>query len=213
MYLRLVAVALCFTTLAACSNLPADWQLKKSRQGIDYFTRQSPLPRLPEYKAVTTINAPLSKVKQVLLDFDGHPEWIYGCEASNILQLDDFTNATLYQVTRLPIIRNRDIVLSATSASGDDKSFIITLTASPDFCLNQSSLHCEKVLRSNHVRVTQAQGKFVLTPLGDQQTQITWTQYMHPAGSLPLWLFRANLAQVPIKTLRNLKLQLEQPRP
>lgn len=207
---HLIIMALLITA-TGCARLPTDWQLKKTTDDIQYYTRQSPLPRLPEYKAVVIVDAALSKVKQFLMDFDHHPEWVFGCEKSKILALDNYSDATIYQITRLPIVRNRDIIMAATTASGSDKTFSIRMASAPDFCNDKNSVSCKEVKQSRRVRVTQAEGEFLLTPISPTQTQIQWTQYLDPAGSLPVWLYRANLAQVPIKTLKKLKAQLEQP--
>lgn len=209
----LAALVIGIALLPGCAQLPSSWQTQKEKPPVTYSTRSSPLPALPEFKAEVTVQAPMAKVKNVLMDFARHPQWVFGCQRSEIISLDNYTDATVYQVTQLPIVRNRDVIMAAKARDGennhDQPTFTVTLEAVPDFCQDNTSTGCQRVNQSKLVRVRQAQGSFTLTELAPEQTHVSWQQYLDPAGSLPAWLYHANLAQVPIKTLRNLKQLVE----
>ncbi len=209
----LAALFVSVAVLPGCAQLPASWQVQKEKPPVTYSTRSSPLPALPEFKAEVTVQAPMSVVKNILMDFARHPQWVFGCQRSDIIALDNYTDATVYQITQLPIVRNRDVIMAAKARDGENNqgqpTFTVTLEAAPDFCQNNTSAGCQRVNQSKLVRVRQAQGSFTLTELAPGQTQVIWQQYLDPAGNLPAWLYRANLAQVPIKTLRNLKQLVE----
>ena len=208
------ALFVILTLFSGCAQLPSSWHMQKQKPPVTYYTRSSPLANIPEFKAEVSVQAPMAKVKNILMDFDRHPDWVYGYKRSDIIALDNYSDATVYQETRLPIVRNRDVIMAAKARDGENNqgqsTFTVTLEAAPDFCQNNTSAGCQRVNQSNNIRVRLAHGEFTLTEIGPQQTQVAWTQYLDPAGSLPLWLYRANLAQVPIKTLRNLKQLVEQ---
>lgn len=201
------ALLLC---LSACVNLSPEWQLQKQRDGIDYFTRQSQHASLPEFKASIQVDASIAKVMELVTDFSRHPEWVYRCEQITVIALKGYSEAYLYQVNKLPIVADRDMILHGRTLSSEEGDQIrIQLSAAPNYCDNNDDEDCESIAQSKKVRVREADGEFVLNKIDKDTTQIVWQQFLDPGGAIPHWLFRALLAQVPMQSLRQLKLLLE----
>ena len=82
---------------------------------------------VPKFTAVTRLQAPMSKVMSVLMDFSRWPEWVYGCKRSEVLQIIGYQEAYVYQVTALPLVRDRDAIVHARLSSNDsgDKLTIV----------------------------------------------------------------------------------------
>ena len=194
---------------SSCATLDDQWQLKKHKGELDYYARQSQVSSLPEFKATITIDAPMDTVMNFMVDFNRHPEWVHGCKQSYVIEFGSYTDAYIYQVTKLPVVKGRDMIMHAETITGDDQQITIRMSAEPNYCEQNSNSDCNKIDDSNYVRVTDAYGQFVLTPIDDDSTQIEWTQFVDPAGGLPHWLIRSTVSQVPIKSLRNLKQILE----
>ncbi|WP_317933368.1 START domain-containing protein [Halioxenophilus sp. WMMB6] len=199
------------TSLRTTEPSPAnEWQLTKQQAGIDFYTRPSELGPLPEFKASTVLKVPKGEVMNLLLDFERHPQWVYGCQESEMIAMESYTEAYIYQVTKMPVIKGRDLIMLATTTEDyANGQTIIELQAAPDYCANNSDRDCTAIRAANYVHVQHARGRFIVTELSEQSTQIDWIQYVDPAGLVPHWLVRANLARVPIKSLRQLKALLE----
>ncbi|MFW2374816.1 MAG: START domain-containing protein [Gammaproteobacteria bacterium] len=208
---RLLGIVLLLAvTLSACATVTKDWQLQQTQDNLRYYTRLGPMESLPEFKATIDVDAPVNKVMNFMIDFSRHPEWVHGCKQSNVIALDDFSTAYIYQVTKLPIVRGRDMIMLAKVVRDNEHNQIaISLTAMPSYCDNNSESNCAQTRNSNYVRVEQAAGTFLLSAKGTNKTHIEWTQFIDPAGSLPDWLITANLSQVPTKSLRRLKQIME----
>lgn len=204
-------VSLIILLLTGCASLGDNWQLQKQQGALTYFERQGQQPSLPEFKAAITVKAPLSDVMMLMTDFKRHPEWVYGCQHSSVIALESYTEAYLYQVTALPVIRDRDMLMHAVTHNEGDGRMRIRLQAAPHFCDERESEDCEVINDSNYVRVTEAQGEFLVTRVDKTTTHIEWTQYVNPAGMLPHWVYRVALPRVPMTSLRQLKVLLEAP--
>lgn len=210
--LNIIVFILTVMMLNGCATSSKNWQLQKQQDALQYYERQGSQPSLPEFKAAITVQAPLSEVMMLLTDFNRHPEWVYGCEQSTVIALESYTEAYLYQVTALPVIKDRDMLMHATTSNLGDGRMRIRLQAVPEFCDDNNSDDCAAIKASTYVRVTEAQGEFLLTQSGDNSTRIEWTQFVDPAGLLPHWIYRMALPRVPMQSLQQLKVLLENPR-
>ena len=208
-----LAVASLTLLLSACSNLSTspDWQLQQQTADIDYFTRQSSVRSLPEFRATIEVKATIPQVMAVLTDFSRQPDWVYRCRELRVIALKGYSEVFLYQINDLPIIADRDLILHGQTITSDDGGELrIRLEAVPDYCDNNDDEDCIAINQSNKVRVQQARGEFILTKKDQSSTTIVWQQFLDPGGALPHWLFRMMLADVPIKSLSQLKRLLEQ---
>jgi len=208
--IRLLTLLILTNSLVACTSLGPDWRLTKQRDGIDYYARQSAQKSLPEFKATVKINASIPDVMQVVTDFNRYPEWVYQCQETRVIALKGYSEAYIYQINSLPVIKDRDIILhGVTHRSEDGQQMQIQLNAAPHYCENNDDEDCVAIVESPYVRVTDATGEFTLTKIDNHTTEIVWQQYLDPAGAIPHWLFRAMMARVPLQSLQKLKTIVE----
>ena len=71
----------------------------------------------------------------------------------------------------------------------------IRVSAAPDY-------HPEQPER---VRVRRALGLWLLEPLGEAQTRVTFTMHLEPGGGVPQWLINAQVVETPFDALTNLR--------
>lgn len=140
----------------------------------------------------------------LLMDFSTWPSWAYGCERIDVLQTIGYTEAYLYQVTNVPVIRDRDSILRATSTSSDGE-VVIKFESAPDYCLNNERSACASTNNSSLVRVREMSGSFSLKKFSAKEVEVTWRQHQDPGGLVPDFLVRANLSGIPLKSLTRLK--------
>ncbi len=55
---------------------------------------------------------------------------------------------------------------------------------------------------SNHVRIRSAYGSYLLQPVGEGVTRVTWQQFVDPGGALPAWMVNSMLTDLPFKSLQ-----------
>ena len=61
------------------------------------------------------------------------------------------------------------------------------------------------------VRVNNSTGKWVITPLAQNQIKVEYTIHVDPGGTLPAWLVNMFATQAPMQMFKNLKEQLKKP--
>lgn len=61
------------------------------------------------------------------------------------------------------------------------------------------------------VRVSQSEGKWVLTPVGKNRVKVEYTLHADPGGNIPAWLVNMFATKGPYESFRNLKEQLKKP--
>lgn len=200
---QLAGVAVLVLFLTGCA-VTGGWQPGREGEDVRVDFREYPGSVIPEFRAVVTIDASRSSVVSVMTDFDAWPEWVYGCRHAKILQTIGYTEAYVYQVTGLPIVRDRDMLMHAEMTTADDE-VIIEVESVPDYCENNERSSCRVPNESDLVRVTQLSATFRIKRLDNDQVKVIWQQHFDPGGSIPSWATRLMLLKVPTWSLRRLK--------
>ena len=194
------------------------WKLKASKDGVEVFTRRTRESRYHEFKAVTEIPASLVSLLSLLWDINACPRWLDRCALGEMLEARSSTkkgaeastdpdansdanpDILFYQITKMPFpTRSRDIVLRVTATTYDTeaspmKAVLLTMVATP-----------EAKPKTRYLRIRKAKGTWLLEPLDDRTTRITWTQFADPGGGLPVWMVNRMLSDMPLKSLANLR--------
>ena len=161
---------------------------------------------VPKFTAVTRLQAPMSKVMSVLMDFSRWPEWVYGCKRSEVLQIIGYQEAYVYQVTGLPLVRDRDAIVHARLSSDDSgDKLTIVFESAPDYCVKNERDACQITNQENTIRMRELVGQFVLQRRSKDETILTWEQYTEPAGMIPDWATALMLPRVPGRSLTQLQ--------
>ncbi len=203
----LLSLTLFFT---GCATKKQEWFLEQSTENVDYYTRDSHIKSLPEFKATITIDAPINQVSNYLEDFTHHPKWLYGCASSEIINQSNKNVFYIYQVSRLPLVTNRDLILRAKILRKQRGNIVeINIQSEPNYCKSNVTEPCKVINQSNYVRIHDAYGQFKLTKIDESTTRLEWRQFLDPAGSLPLAIYRFALPKVPFRSLPKLKQQIE----
>ena len=59
------------------------------------------------------------------------------------------------------------------------------------------------------VRINNSLGKWIITPLDNNQVRVEYTLHVDPAGSLPSWLVNMFSGEAPMQIFENLRLELK----
>lgn len=200
---QLAGVIVLVTFLSGCA-VTGGWQPERDGKDVRVDFREYPGSAIPEFRAVITIHASRSSVVSVMTDFGAWPEWVYGCRHAEILQTIGYTRAYVYQVTELPIVRDRDMLMHAEMTAMEDE-VVIEVESVPDYCKNNERSSCRVPNESDLVRVRELSATFRIKQLDDDQVEVSWQQHFDPGGNIPSWATRLMLAKVPTWSLQRLK--------
>ncbi len=141
----------------------------------------------------------------IMTAFGDWPGWVYGCKRAMIVHSIGYREAYLYQVTELPLVRNRDVLIHATiSPRQNGGEIVIRFEATPEYCDTKNFSACREPAESNLVRVKKMTGSFHLKQL-DDGVEVTWRQHLDPDGLIPDWATRLMMSRVPVRSLRRLE--------
>jgi len=192
-----------FYSLSSVAQGKDNWVLKKNMNDINVWTRIEPNSGLPEYKAATKIEAPISSLLEVLLDVEAYPNLFIGTKSAKLLKKESDTQIC-YMHNECPFpFSDRDGIYSSTIDRNPVNGMIrISIVALPDY----------KPKHSNRVRIPVSVGYWTLKPLHDGTVEVVYQQYADPGGSFPLWIIKLYSVNIPFKTLNNLRSQVQLPK-
>ncbi len=203
------------TSLVLLSSFAAnaqdkEWELKREKDGVSLYLRDYPNSSIPEFKGVITVESSMASIVSLLLDIESCPEWVHQCGESFPIEVISAKEQYVYQMNKLPFVRDRDIILRATLEYLDHAKLItIQMDSEADYCNDKNIEACNKIDGGKYVRVRESSGNYQLQQLNAQKIKITWRQHIDPGGRLPNWLIRSQIADFPIHTLKNLKKMIE----
>lgn len=186
---------------AETTNNITEWQERLNESGILVESRPFPGQKHQEFRATLTLTATPASVIALLQDNDACSRWLFRCEESRLLDLISNQERYFYQVTDLPFpAKSRDVIFHATLEYQDNGGIRVNVSSAPD--------HIEE---TGHVRIRHAIGYYLVEPVSDSSTRVTWQQYINPAGSLPGWLVNSMLTDLPFKSLQNMRQLVTEP--
>ena len=180
------------TVHAATDNA---WQLDISEDGIKVYTREVEGSKYREFKGVVDLDAGLPSAVGVLDNAAACVEWLHLCEESRVLDKRGWSERFIYQVSDLPFpASTRDAIFLARIRQGADGHIHVTLDSRPDF-----------IPQTRYVRIRESHGEYLLQPMPNGKTRLTWTMYIDPAGRLPAFMVNRLLTDIPLESLRNFR--------
>ncbi|GAB1256911.1 hypothetical protein NBRC116494_14130 [Aurantivibrio plasticivorans] len=181
------------------------WEHVTEEYSVRLYYRPYPQSKIPEFKAITTVQSSMASIIAVLLDSEACALWVHQCKESFPLHIVNDAEQIVYQVNDLPLAKDRDIILLARMEVADDTHSVkIFLKAASDYC-SKANPGCEKIDHNKYIHVVDSHGFYLLEQESQNQVKVTWQHYVDPAGKLPDWLARSQLKNLPLKTLHQLR--------
>lgn len=198
--LHRMAVVCGLTALVATAVHAEDWQTAKDEDGIKVSLAVVPGSDYKAYRGVTTIKAPLAKIRALQEDVAGACTWTHECKLQKLLKHEGDKAWTYTQFNTPWPVTPRDSVLEITTVQGADGSLTRNLEEVPTY------LPPEK----GFVRVAQVQGFWKLVPKGADSTEVTYQVHTEPGGSVPSFVANKFVVEAPFNTLKELRSKAEQ---
>ncbi|RZK10193.1 MAG: lipid-binding protein [Flavobacterium sp.] len=177
-----------------------DWTLKSTKNGLNIYTKTVSASGLKGIRVKCNLPAKLSQVVALIMDVDAGEEWVYGTKSSFLLKKVSPSELYYYSEVDIPWpINNRDFI-AHLKVSQDAQSKVVTI--------NGPTEANYLPVKSNIVRVTHSNGKWVLTPAKNNMVQIEYTLEVDPGGTIPVWLVNLFATSGPAETFKKMKVQV-----
>ena len=174
-----------------------EWDKIKDNGGIKLYGRSVRNSDLEEYIAVTSIDAKMEVIGEVLRDVPQYSKWITDCLSARIVKKYDRNTFVIYMVLKPPIISDRDIVLKNETVY-DYKNGCATISFS---CTKEVKIPLE----DEYTRITVMKGIFEMEYLGRNKTKIIYNLRVDPAGYVPKVVAYSVMKDYPFSTLKRLE--------
>ena len=200
---KIVFFSIVFSVLCMWGHGQGNWELKSTRTGISIFTRTFPDSRFKAVKVECELDATLSQLVAVILDVNTGAEWVYSTKTSVLLKQVSPSDLFYYSEVNIPWpISNRDFIAELKVVQ-DPATRIVTVYG-PTFA---DYLPVKKDI----VRVTKAEGKWIISPVARNRIKVEYTLRMDPGGDVPAWLINMFATKGPYESFKNLKRQIQKP--
>jgi START domain len=196
-YLLLITASLAASSTAVSNE--AEWTLEKDEEQIKLYTRPVSGSPFLAVKAITLINAPMTKVADAFGDGDGCSAWRALCKSSEVLSMVSDTERYVYLVLDLPWpLSDRDMVIHST-AQIDPASRTATVQLA-----SASSRHPAK----DYVRA-ESSGEYTIKAISDEQVEFTYIMHTDLGGDLSPDVINPQVASSTFTDIAQLRLLAE----
>ncbi|NIF15441.1 START domain-containing protein [Pantoea sp. Cy-639] len=186
------------STLAAAD----DWKLAYDREGIRVYLNEAAGSSYQQFRGISTIQAGLHTLADLQENLRVACKWLYACAQMRLLAVEG-DSTWIYLTTNLPWpTLPRDMVLQVRSERLADGTLVRHLSADPERMPEQPGL----------IRVRHLSGEWIMNPLGERSTEVTYQLQADPAGDVPGWLANRFVVDAPVVTLRTLRAVAERQR-
>ncbi|MFJ4430925.1 START domain-containing protein [Pseudomonas sp. NPDC089395] len=188
--------------LSTCALADDGWSLAYDREGIRVYLSGVADSPYQQFRGVSTIKASVSTLVDLQENLRVACKWLYACDQMRLVEVDG-DSTWVYLTTNLPWpTLPRDIILKVTTERLDDGTLVRHLSAEPGKLPEEPGL----------IRVQHLSGEWVMKPLGERETEVTYQLKADPAGDVPGWLANRFVVDAPVVTLRTLRAVAERQR-
>lgn len=184
----LAVVALCVGIAPAFGD-SRSWELVEDEDGIKVWSREVPDSDIREVRALTIMDVPASRIRQVLANTGDFPEFMPYVEEARVIE-SNRSGRVVYQRVDPPMVSPRDYVLRVTTEADRETGRYVRRWS----IANRK----DPPPREDVVRVRTNRGRWTLQRLSEERTRVEYYLFTEPGGSIPSWIVNyANSNSVP----------------
>ena len=196
-FIGLIALGMSASAAVRADGKNGDWQLRKSEDGIDVYTRSVEGSELQEFRAEMVLATRLQSLVALVEDSSAAPRWIYQCRALELIEQNSPTDKLFYMVTDAPWpVSDRDSVFRSLLIQ-DETSGAITI----EMEANADAFPAVE----EFLRIRQMHGFWQFIPQDDGMVEVIYQVHAEPGGGIPAWLANRVVVDNPYETLRNMR--------
>lgn len=189
----LLFIILCTPLFLFSNTNPIVWELKKSSNGIEIYTRKIDGSNFKEYKVQSFINAPINLILKKLISAAEYSE-NYDSGVSYFIREKPNGERVYYARQKMPWpLKDRDAVSTIKITRLSDSKIKITIKATTR----------ELPEKDNVIRIGQINGHWLLEDLGDT-VKVVQQLHLDPKGNIPAILSNSLLTRGPYKAFSKL---------
>jgi len=171
------------------------WELKKSDNGIEVYTRKAATGNLKELRVICELNAAKAQLIGALQDIDSYNSWVFCNKKSEILKTENPDKIIYYTQTHLPWpLKDRDLIVELNINPTPD-GFNAFVKSIPDYVPRNK----------DYIRVPYSLAQWHVTQASENKLKVDYTFSIDPGGSIPSWLVNATLAIGPYNSFMKLR--------
>ncbi len=194
-----------FAIILSAASTPAccqhDCELKKSEDSIFVFACKTKESRYKSVIAHFVLDCSASAFAGALLDVERYPTWQFHNIGTRLLQKIGESEIIYHSKISAPWpATDRDLVMHLKI-----KQDSITHVVSIDINAIPNYLALEK----DFLRIQVSNVHYTVTPLSKKKIDITYSLYIDPGGSVPVWMLNLAIANGPWETFYNLKKRIK----
>ncbi|MCF6170691.1 MAG: START domain-containing protein [Bacteroidales bacterium] len=179
--------------------VPADdgWVLKKDKNNIKVFTRQTAEGKMKEFRIIALLKASMTQLVATLEDVEAYPQWMSDVKSTKILRQFNPNEKYYYIEIDAPWpISNRDnIIHFQLQADTIGQVVTIKVEGMPDYIPEKKDI----------VRIPHSGGTWELRPKENGETEVISLYATDPGGNLPDWVINMFIVDRCYRSLINLK--------
>lgn len=183
---------------AAADSAISDWEKvrgAKHRGDVTTWVRPVPGNPLKAFKGQIEVPYNMLTVLAVFADVERFPEWVFQCDQARLLPEIGFDIAYVHIAGIWPVDA-RDVV-ARTSLSQDPDTLAISVHS-----VAAQNLYPEQ---KKTVRIPAFDSSFIMEPLNDGWTRITFESFVDPGGAIPAWLANFVAVRAPRDSLEGMR--------
>ncbi len=180
-----------------------DWVLQKDQDGIQVYFKHVDGSSVKAFMGRATISASMSSILKVMQEAETCVDWVEGCSEAITLEGGEFKEFYQYAVNNLPW-------------PASDRDYVIKVQANdnPQTGIVEIYLQAVEGLvpETRNIRLKKMDIRYILAPIDDHRTDVTWVQHTEPAGFIPGWLVNMLLLDIPYHSLTRLEQVANRPK-
>jgi hypothetical protein len=179
------------------------WALKKDKDAIRIYTRDTENSSFKSVKVTCTITGTLSQLTALLLDVSAHEHWVYNTKTSYLVKQIKQNQQIYYSEIALPWpLANREVVVFMK---------IVQDPVSRVLQVNIDNVENHIPVKSGTVRVRASSVTWKVTPLEGNLLSIEYFGQVDPGGSVPGWIANPFTTKGPFETFKKLRQLITSP--
>lgn len=201
----LSVVALVGVAHAAIMPVDKVWEETSNDDGITVYRKEVPGSDLVAFRGETTIDAPIAKVANVLIDTSRKLEWVHKIvEAKDVRPIGEYERVEYnHTASGFFLVRDRDFVFQAKATIDKPNQRMTLRLKSVDDPL-QPETDCVRGHLDNSA--------YTMTAVdGGKKTHLVVEIHADPRGAVPKWLVNLFQKAWPRNTIEGIKRQVAKP--
>lgn len=173
----------------------------RHRGEVSSYVRVVPGHNVKSFKGVVEAPYPMTAILAVLADIDNLQHWVFQCERAR--HDNSWPDVVYYMEFHTPWpVNNREAVLRNTPVQ-DPQTLTVTI--------NTVAVPGYVGASRGRVRVPELNNRFIIEPLKDGGTRVSFETLVDPGGAIPAWMSNWIATSAPRDTLKALLKQAALP--